>query len=228
MKSSQALRRDALPFATRLNWNDLQPNWEAISRAGVERKIAEKQSEKQCRPNHWDVDLSACGPVRAQNRSRLEIAAANLAAAASAVSQVTTSPRANRAKLESARRDLNLRLAETGSKITAVAFQISALARVLRKFPKFNSSLSADGKTLWLKGYVSVGGAVDTPHGLVVPVIRNADKKGLEALAQKLRDLADCARCRKLLQSELGGASMSVSNIRRESRTGFTPIINLP
>lgn len=187
-----------MPFATRLNWNDLQPNWEAISRADVERKIAEKQSEKQCRPNHWDVDLSACGPVRAQNRSRLEIAAANLAAAASAVPQVTTSPRANRAKLESARRDLNLRLAETGSKITAVAFQISALARVLRKFPKFNSSLSADGKTLWRKRYVSVGVAVDTPYGLVVPVIRHADKKGLKALAQELRDLADRARCRKL------------------------------
>ena len=100
----------------------------------------------QCRRNHWDVDHSAWGPVRAQSRSRVEIAAANLAAAASAVPQVTTSTRANCAKLESARRDLNLRLAETEIKITAGAFQTVALARVLRKLPKFNSLLSADGK----------------------------------------------------------------------------------
>ena len=175
------------------------------------------------------MDHSAWGPVRAQNRSRLEIAtAANLAAAVAAIPQITTSARANCAILESARRSLNLRLAEKGIKITAVAFQIAALARVLRKFPKFNSSLSDDCKTLWLKGYVSVGVAVDTPHVLVVPVIRNEDRKELKALAQELRDLADRARCRKLLQSELGGALMSVSNLGRESGVGFKPIINPP
>ena len=202
---------------------------DTISRADVERKIAEKRTEGQNRSSCWDVDHSAWGPARAQKRSRLEIAAAaNLAAAVAAIPQVTTSARANCAKLESARRSLNLRVAEKGIKITAVALQIAALARVLHEFPKFNSSLSADGKTLWLKGYVSIGVAVDTPHGLVVPVIRNADKKGLETLAQELRCLADRARSRKLLQSELGGASMSVSNLGRESGTGFTPIINPP
>ena len=106
--------------------------------------------------------------------------------------------------------------------------KIRITAKTLSVFPRFNSSLSRDGTTLHLKGYASIGIAVDAPHGLVVPVIRDVDKKGLIEIARKFADLASRARSRKIRNEEIGGASMTISNIGGIGGTGFTPLINAP
>ena len=96
------------------------------------------------------------------------------------------------------------------------------------KFPRFNSSLSPDGETLTLKQYCHIGIAVDTELGLVVPVVRNTDQKGLMEITQEVADLASRARDRKLRQSELGGASMSITNLGGIGGTSFSPLVNPP
>lgn len=115
-----------------------------------------------------------------------------------------------------------------GLKLTALAFHVAALARALRAFPKFNASLSPDGETLILKGYVHIGIAVDTEHGLKVPVIRDADRKGLWSIAAEIGDLATRAQARKIGPDEMGGASMTITNLGGIGGTGFTPIVNPP
>ena len=97
-----------------------------------------------------------------------------------------------------------------------------------RAFPRFNASLTADGETLVLKDYVHIGIAVDTPHGLMVPVIRNTDKKGLWQIAGEISDLAARANARKIGPDEMGGASMTITNLGGIGGTAFTPIVNPP
>lgn len=115
-----------------------------------------------------------------------------------------------------------------GSRLTAMAFHVKVLARLLSEYPRFNASLSADGDNLILKKYVDIGIAVDTPRGLVVPVIRGCDRKGLWQIADELTDLAGRAQQRRIRPDEMGGASMSISNLGGIGGTGFTPIINPP
>ena len=118
--------------------------------------------------------------------------------------------------------------AARGVKLTALAFHAKALAKTLRAFPRFNASLSPDGKTLILKHYVHLGIAVDTPHGLMVPVVRDADRKGLWVIATEIADLAARAKDRKVRPDEMGGASMSITNLGGIGGTAFTPIVNPP
>ena len=157
-----------------------------------------------------------------------QIAAANLAAANALIPQVTHHDRADMTAIEALRRDLKAETQAQGVKLTALAFHVKALARALREFPRFNASLSADGKTLILKGYVHIGIAVDTAHGLMVPVIRDADQKGLLQIGAEIRDLASRAQNRKIGPDEMGGASMSISNLGGIGGIGFTPIVNPP
>jgi pyruvate dehydrogenase E2 component (dihydrolipoamide acetyltransferase) len=112
--------------------------------------------------------------------------------------------------------------------MTALAFHIKALARSLREAPRFNASLTPDGKTLVLKDHVHIGIAVDTAHGLMVPVIRDVDRKGLWQIAAEIADLAGRAQTRKIKPAEMGGASMSISNLGGIGGIGFTPIVNPP
>jgi pyruvate/2-oxoglutarate dehydrogenase complex dihydrolipoamide acyltransferase (E2) component len=115
-----------------------------------------------------------------------------------------------------------------GVKLTALAVQTKALARALKEFPRFNSSLSADGKTLILKNFVHIGIAVDTAHGLMVPVVRDADRKGLWTIASEIADLARRAQARKVRPEEMGGGSMTITNLGGIGGTAFTPIVNPP
>jgi pyruvate dehydrogenase E2 component (dihydrolipoamide acetyltransferase) len=115
-----------------------------------------------------------------------------------------------------------------GIRITTLAFHVAVLARCLTEFPIFNASLSEDGKHLILKSYVHVGIAVDTPHGLAVPVIRNADTLRITNISHAISDLAGRAKARKLRPHEMGGASMTVSNLGGIGGTAFTPIVNPP
>lgn len=179
--------------------------------------------------SYWDVDHAAYGPVSEEPMSRFaQVASANLSAANAHIPQVTHHDRADVSAIEALRKELKPEAQARGVKLTALAFQTKALARALREFPRFNASLSADGKTLILKDYVHIGIAVDTAHGLLVPVVRDVDRKGLWQIAAEITDLATRAQSRKITPEEMGGASMSISNLGGIGGLGFTPIVNPP
>jgi pyruvate/2-oxoglutarate dehydrogenase complex dihydrolipoamide acyltransferase (E2) component len=179
--------------------------------------------------SYWEVDHSRYGPVSAEPVSRFgRLAAANLAAAHALIPQVTHHDRADVSAIEALRGTWKAEAQARGVKLTALAFHVAALARTLRQFPRFNASLSADGNTLMLKDYVHIGIAVDTQHGLMVPVIRDADRKGLLQIAAEITDLAARAQSRKVGPDEMGGASMSITSLGGIGGTGFTPIVNPP
>jgi pyruvate/2-oxoglutarate dehydrogenase complex dihydrolipoamide acyltransferase (E2) component len=179
--------------------------------------------------SYWEVDHSAYGPVTHEPLSRFaRIAAANLAAANRVIPQVTHHDRADMRAVEAFRAQLKPEAAERGVRLTALAFHVKALATCLGEFPRFNASLTADGETLILKQFCHIGIAVDTPHGLLVPVIRNVDRKGLWQIASEISDLAGRAAQRKIRPDEMGGASMSISNLGGIGGTAFTPIVNPP
>ncbi|WP_112323015.1 2-oxo acid dehydrogenase subunit E2 [Oceanibium sediminis] len=177
----------------------------------------------------WQVDHSQYGPVSEEPMSRFaQVAARNLAAAQSLIPAVTHHDRADVTAIEAFRKSLSPEAQARGIKLTALAVHVAALARCLRDFPRFNASLSESGETLILKDYVHVGIAVDTAHGLMVPVIRNADRKGLWQIAGEIADLAARAQARKIGPDEMGGASMTITNLGGIGGSAFTPIVNPP
>ena len=176
-------------------------------------------------PSPWDVDHAAWGQVSTEPMSPLaQLAAANLAKAHATIPAVTHHDGADISRIEQLRASLRAE----GRRVTALAFHVAVLARCLSEFPRFNASLSADGKTLILKGYVHIGIAVDTDYGLVVPVIRHADRLRVSEIGAALTDLSARARARKIRPDEMGGASMSISNLGGLGGESFTPIINPP
>lgn len=178
---------------------------------------------------YWDVDHSLYGPVTEEPMSRFaQVAARNLGAAQSLIPAVTHHDRADVSAIDALRETWKQEAQRQGVKLTALAFHVATLARCLRAFPRFNASLSPDGATLILKDYVHVGIAVDTPHGLMVPVIRDADEKGLLRIASEIADLAARAQARKIGPDEMGGASMTITNLGGIGGTAFTPIVNPP
>jgi pyruvate dehydrogenase E2 component (dihydrolipoamide acetyltransferase) len=179
--------------------------------------------------SYWEVDHAQYGPVSEEPLSRFaQTAAANLGAANALIPQVTHHDRADITAIDTLRGQFKAEAQQRGVKLTALAFQVKALARALRDFPRFNASLSADGKTLVLKDYVHIAIAVDTAHGLMVPVIRDVDAKGLWQIAEEIGDLAGRAQARKIGPDEMGGASMTISNLGGIGGIGFSPIVNPP
>lgn len=175
--------------------------------------------------SHWDVDHRQYGPVTSEPLSRMaRLAAANLTAAAQLIPAVTHHDSADVSRIEALRKTLKTE----GKRITALAFHVAVLARCLKDFPRFNASLSPDGATLILKGYVHIGVAVDTPQGLVVPVIRDADRLSVSQISETLADLATRARARRIRPEEMGGASMTISSLGGIGGEAFTPIVNPP
>ncbi|MBW4706380.1 2-oxo acid dehydrogenase subunit E2 [Roseobacter sp. YSTF-M11] len=178
---------------------------------------------------YWDIDHSEYGPVRHEPMTRIaKLAARNLAAAHRHIPAVTHHDQADVSALQELRKSWAPEANAQGVKLTALSFYVAALARCLRVFPNFNASLSPDEETLTFKEYIHVGIAVDTSHGLLVPVIRDADCKGLLQIAAEISDLAKRAHDRKLPPSDMGGASMSISNLGGIGGTAFTPIVNPP
>jgi pyruvate dehydrogenase E2 component (dihydrolipoamide acetyltransferase) len=119
-------------------------------------------------------------------------------------------------------------MAKSGVKLTMLAFVIKACVSALKKFPAFNASLDAAGENLILKQFYNVGFAADTPNGLVVPVIKNADQKGIMHIAQEMGDMSAQAREGKLKPADMQGASFTISSLGGIGGTAFTPIINAP
>ena len=144
------------------------------------------------------------------------------------IPQVTHHDRADVRVIEAFRDDLKLEATARCVKLTALAFHVKALAHALRAFPRFNASLGPDGQTLILKGYVHIAVAVDTAYGLMVPVIRDVNEKGLWQIASQIADLAKRAQARKIRPEEMGGASMTITNLGGIGGTAFTPIVNPP
>jgi pyruvate dehydrogenase E2 component (dihydrolipoamide acetyltransferase) len=173
------------------------------------------------------VDFAKFGPVEAKPLSRIKkISGANLARNWVMIPHVTQFDEADITDLEAFRVQLNKENEKAGIKVTMLAFLIKASVAALKKFPDFNASL--DGDNLVLKKYFHVGFAADTPNGLVVPVIRNADQKGVLQIAKEMGELSAKAREGKLGPAEMQGGCFSISSLGGIGGTAFTPIINAP
>ncbi|MGH8713322.1 MAG: 2-oxo acid dehydrogenase subunit E2, partial [Casimicrobiaceae bacterium] len=173
------------------------------------------------------VDFAKFGPIEARPLSRIKkIAGANLHRNWVLIPHVTNHDDADITELEAFRVQLNKENEKAGIKVTLLAFLIKACVAALKKFPDFNASL--DGDNLIVKQYDHLGFAVDTPNGLVVPVIRNADQKGVLAIAGEMADLSAKAREGKLGPADMQGGCFSISSLGGIGGTYFTPIINAP
>jgi len=174
-------------------------------------------------------DFAQFGAVEIQPLSRIKrISAARLHASWVNLPHVTQFDEADITELEAARVKLKERASAAGVKLTPLAFVLRAVVRTLQKFPNFNGSLDASGENLVLKKYMHIGFAADTPNGLLVPVIRDADKKDVFELARALATLSEKARAGKLSAAEMQGGSFTVSSLGGIGGTAFTPIINAP
>ena len=131
-------------------------------------------------------------------------------------------------EMEAFRKAVNAGQGKDGIKVTGLVFIMKALVAAMQKFPSFNSSLSPDGDKLFLKKYFHLGIAVDTPNGLVVPVIRDVDKKGIFQLSSELAEVSELARLGKLKPSDMQGGCMTISSLGGIGGTAFTPIVNAP
>ncbi|PIT10926.1 dihydrolipoyllysine-residue acetyltransferase [Snodgrassella communis] len=173
------------------------------------------------------VDFSKFGGIEVKELSRIKkISGQNLARNWVMIPHVTLHEDADMTDLEVFRKQLNKEWERAGIKVSPLAFIILACVKALQEFPEFNSSL--DGDNLILKKYIHIGFAADTPNGLVVPVIKNADQKGLKEITQELADMSKRAREGKLKPQEMQGASFTISSLGGIGGTGFTPIINAP
>ncbi len=173
------------------------------------------------------VDFSKFGPVERKDLSRIKkISGANLHRNWVVIPHVTNHDDADITDLEAFRVQLNKENEKSGVKVTMLAFMIKAAVAALKKFPEFNSSL--DGDTLVLKNYFHIGFAADTPNGLVVPVIKDADKKGIFQISQEMSELAKKARDGKLGPADMTGGCFSISSLGGIGGRYFTPIINAP
>lgn len=180
-------------------------------------------------PDLPEIDFSEFGPVERQELNKLrKVAARNLHRSWITIPHVTQFDEADITELEAFRKSQNKALEKEGVKLTMLAFLVKACANALREFPRFNSSLELGGEALIMKDYVHIGIAVDTPNGLVVPVIRDADKKGLKDIALEMGELAGKARDRKLSPADMKGATFSISSLGGIGGTAFTPIVNWP
>ena len=173
------------------------------------------------------VDFAKFGPVERQVRPRIKkLSAANLHRNWVMIPHVTNHDDADITELEAFRVKLNEEQGKGGTKVTMLAFLIKACVTVLKRFPEFNASL--EGDELVLKNYWHIGFAADTPNGLVVPVIRDADKKGILQIARETSELAAKAREGKLAPADMQGGTFSISSLGGIGGTYFTPIINAP
>ena len=175
------------------------------------------------------VDFTAFGPVEVRPLGRIKkISGARLHASWVNLPHVTQFDEADITGLEAIRERLKPEAATKGLKLTPLAFILRAVAVVLARFPQFNSSLGDDGQNLVFKRYVHLGFAADTPNGLMVPVIRDADRKDIYELARSLGELSEKARLGKLTAAEMQGGCFTVSSLGGIGGTAFTPIINAP
>jgi len=180
-------------------------------------------------PEAPEIDFAQFGPIEHRPLSRInKLSAANLHRNWVTIPHVTLHEEADITELEAFRVSLKAEAEKKGARVTLLPFLITAVVGALKAFPTFNASLAANGEELVLKQYYHIGVAVDTPDGLVVPVVRDADRKGVIELAQELAEISERARGKKLKSQEMQGGSFTISSLGGIGSTGFTPIINAP
>lgn len=176
-----------------------------------------------------EIDFSKFGEIETQSLSRIQkLSGSFLARNWITIPHVTQFDEADTTEMEAFRKANQELARERGTKLTPLPFMIKACVAALKQFPRFNASLSTDGESLVLKNYFHIGIAVDTPDGLVVPVLRDCDQKGLLELAEELSEVSQRARDGKLLPRDFQGGCFSISSLGGIGGTAFTPIINAP
>ncbi|WP_434062812.1 dihydrolipoyllysine-residue acetyltransferase [Guyparkeria hydrothermalis] len=176
-----------------------------------------------------EIDFSQFGEIEEKPLSRIKkLSGKHLSTAWLNIPHVTQFDETDITELEAFRKSLKPRAEKSGIKMTPLVFILKALAHVLREFPNMNASLAPDGENLIVKKYINLGVAVDTPNGLVVPVVRDVDQKGVFELSEELMDISARARDGKLTGADLSGGTFSVSSLGGIGGTQFTPIVNGP
>jgi len=176
-----------------------------------------------------EIDFSEFGDIEIQELTRInKLTGKFLHRNWVTVPHVTQFDEADITELEAFRKQLNEENQKEGIRVTVLAFLMKALVSALKEFPRFNSSLDHTGENLILKQYVNIGVAMDTPDGLVVPVIRDCDRKSLIELAQELVETSQRARNKKLSPADMQGGCISISSLGGIGGTSFTPIVNAP
>jgi len=175
------------------------------------------------------VDFAKFGTIEVKPRARIKkISGANLHRNWVSIPHVTQNDEADVTELEAFRKQMSDEQQKQGIRVTMLAFLIKASVAALKQYPQFNASLSADGESLVLKQYYHIGVAIDTPNGLVVPVLRDSDKKGVLQLAKELGEVSAKAREGKLSPTDMQGGCFSISSLGGIGGSNFTPIINAP
>jgi len=176
-----------------------------------------------------EIDFAKFGAIETKPLSRIKkISGANLHRNWVTIPHVTQFDEADISEMEAFRKKLGADYSKESFKITPLAFLIKASVAALQKFPEFNASLDASGENLVLKQYFHIGVAVDTPDGLMVPVLRDADKKGILQIAKELGEISLRAREKKITAADMQGGCFSISSLGGIGGTAFTPIINAP
>jgi pyruvate dehydrogenase E2 component (dihydrolipoamide acetyltransferase) len=176
-----------------------------------------------------EIDFSQYGDIETQPLTRInKLTGQFLHRNWVTVPHVTQFDEADITELEKFRKQLNEEHKNEGLRVTVLAFLMKALVSALKEYPRFNSSLDASGENLVLKKYIHIGVAVDTPDGLVVPVIRDCDRKSLIELANELIEASIKARDKKLSPADMSGGCISISSLGGIGGTAFTPIVNAP
>jgi len=176
-----------------------------------------------------DVDFAKFGPIEAKPLSRIQkLSGPYLHRNWVSIPHVTQCDDADITDLEAFRKSQTVETEKKGFKLTMLAFMIKACVTALRQFPQFNASLDKSGESLIVKKYYHIGVAVDTPGGLVVPVVRDADRKGVFDLARELAEISKLAKDGKLKAGDMQGGTFSISSLGGIGGTYFTPIINAP
>ncbi|WP_339117732.1 pyruvate dehydrogenase complex dihydrolipoyllysine-residue acetyltransferase [Halomonas sp. BMC6] len=202
---------------------------QAIANQGKAQAAAPAASGGAGIPAVPEVDFSQFGEVEEKPMGRLlRMGATNLHRSWLNVPHVTQFDEADITELENFRKAMKAEAEAQGAKLTPLPFLVKACAFALRKFPQFNVSLKGDGDTLVWKKYVHIGIAVDTPDGLMVPVLRDADKKSLIEIAKEMAELGKKAQTKKLKREEMTGGCFTISSLGSIGGTAFTPIVNAP
>ncbi len=195
----------------------------------VKARLTQTSTQGFNLPQAPNIDFSQFGSIESKSLSRIKkLTASNLHRNWLLVPHVTQFAEADITELESFRKSQQDYAQQCNTKLTPLVFIMKAVVLALRKFPNFNASLSSDGASLVLKKYIHMGIAVDTSEGLVVPVIRDVNKKGLLELAQELAVVSTRARKQQLSAKDMQGSSFTISSLGGIGGTAFTPIINVP
>jgi len=180
-------------------------------------------------PSMPSVDFSQFGDIEEQKLSKIKrLTGQNLSRVWLNLPMVTYHDEADITEMEAFRVALNAEKSKDEVKITGLVFIIKALVSAMEQFPQFNASLSADGEKLILKKYFNIGIAVDTPNGLVVPVLRDVNRKGINELTAELAEKSNKARLGKLMPADMQGGCLTISSLGGIGGTAFTPIVNAP